>query len=181
MLFTETDVAGAWVLAPEKRSDERGFFARLWCEDEAAAHGLEPRITQVNGSYNEFKGTLRGLHMQRAPHSEAKVVRCTRGVLFDVVADLRPDSPTFLKWFGVTLDPENRLALYVPPGCAHGYQTLADQTEVFYQVSAPYTPSAEAGARHDDPALGIRWPLEVTSISDKDLAWPAIESVNGVN
>jgi dTDP-4-dehydrorhamnose 3,5-epimerase len=174
--FTETRVAGSWVIEPEPRSDERGFFARLWCEDEARERGLEPRMRQINGSYNIKRGTLRGLHLQHAPHAEAKVVRCTRGSVFDVVADLRPDSPTYLKWFGVELTPDNRLALYVPPGCAHGYQTLADDTEVFYQVSVPYAPGAEGGARYDDAMLGIEWPLEVTSISGKDLAWPLIDA-----
>ena len=176
MLFTETSVKGSWVIEPEPRNDDRGFFARLWCEDEAAAHGLEPRMRQINGSFNKSKGTLRGLHLQHAPHAEAKVVRCIRGSVFDVVADLRPESATFLKWFGIELDPENRLALYIPPGCAHGYQTLVDETEVFYQVSVAYAPGAEGGARYDDSSLGVDWPLDVTSISEKDLAWPLIDA-----
>jgi dTDP-4-dehydrorhamnose 3,5-epimerase len=170
--FIETEIPGAWILQPEPHSDERGFFARLWCEDEARAHGLDPHIAQINGSFNKLKGTLRGLHFQKAPHAEAKVVRCMRGAMFDVVVDLRPESPAYMRWMSVELNEHNRLALYIPPGCAHGFQTLADDTEVLYQVSVRYAPGAEGGAKFDDPAFGIPWPLPVTSISPRDLEWP---------
>jgi dTDP-4-dehydrorhamnose 3,5-epimerase len=156
----------------EPREDNRGFFARVWADDEFAAHGLVSRVVQMNLSYNRVAGTLRGMHFQHAPYAETKLVRCIRGAIYDVIIDLRPDSPTYKRWIGVKLTAANRLALYVPEGFAHGFQTLEDDTEVFYQVSQYYTPSAEGGVRYDDPAFGIEWPLPVTEISEKDKRWP---------
>ena len=135
---------------------------------------MEPSVKQINSSFNISRGTLRGLHLQLSPDEEAKLVRCINGAIFDVVADLRPDSPTYLQWFGAELTAEDRVALYIPPGCAHGYQTLEDSSEVLYHVSAAYAPQSESGARYDDPLLGITWPLPVSTISDKDSAWPAL-------
>jgi dTDP-4-dehydrorhamnose 3,5-epimerase len=178
MLFAETELPGAFVIDLERRGDERGFFARAWCEREFAEHGLETRVAQCNVSFNERRGTLRGLHYQVAPHSEVKVIRCTRGAVFDVIVDIRPESETYTRWIGVELSEENRRMLYVPEGFAHGYLTLADETETFYQVSVPYAPDAERGARWDDPAFGIEWPQsEGLVISEKDRAWPDFEPV----
>lgn len=171
MIFEETTVPGAFSIVPEKRGDDRGFFARVWCAREFEEHGLNPRQVQTNISFNRDKGTLRGLHYQLAPHAETKLVRCTRGAIFDVVVDLRPDSPTYRNWFGLRLSAEDHNMLLVPEGCAHGFQTLTDAAEVTYQVSAYYAPDAERGARYDDPAFTIDWPLPVTSISPKDAAW----------
>jgi dTDP-4-dehydrorhamnose 3,5-epimerase len=176
MIFTETELRGAYVIDLEPREDERGFFARAWCENEFAERGLTTRIAQCNLSYNHSAGTLRGMHYQAAPHQEAKLIRCTRGAIYDVIVDLRPDSPTYKRWTGVTLTPENRRTLYVPEGFAHGYQTLADGTETFYFVSAFYAPDAERGVRWDDPAFAIRWPdADHRTISEKDRAWPNFE------
>jgi dTDP-4-dehydrorhamnose 3,5-epimerase len=173
MRFTETALPGAFLVDLERRDDERGFFARAWCEEEFAAHGLDARISQCNLSFNERRGTLRGMHFQVPPHAEVKLVRCTRGSVYDVIVDLRPDSTTYLSWIGVELSADNRRALYIPEGFAHGYQTLMDGTETFYQVSSPYAPGAERGVRWDDPAFGIEWPdVEERVISEKDLAWP---------
>jgi dTDP-4-dehydrorhamnose 3,5-epimerase len=173
MTFTETALAGAYVIDLERRTDDRGFFARAWCRREFEEHGLSPELVQCNVAYNKVAGTLRGMHYQREPHAEAKLVRCTRGALYDVIIDLRQDSPTYKQWIGVELNDENRRMLYVPEGFAHGYQTLVDGTEAFYQVSEYYTPEAEAGVRWDDPAFGISWPAaERRIISDKDQAWP---------
>lgn len=176
MIFHPTELAGAFVIEPEPREDERGFFARAWCQREFSAHGLNPRFVQANLSYNRLRGTLRGLHYQLAPHQEAKLVRCCRGAIFDVLVDLRPHSSTYLKWFGVQLTAANRKMLYVPEDFAHGFQTLEDDTEVFYQVSEFYTPGAERGARWDDAAFGIQWPDVPTRIvSAKDEGWPPSE------
>ena len=176
MRFTETELPGAYLIDLQRREDDRGFFARAWCEDELAAHGLDTRVSQCNVSFNERRGTLRGLHYQVAPHAEVKIVRCTRGAIFDVIVDLRPESETYRRWLGVELNEENRRMLYVPEGFAHGYLTLADATETFYQVSVPYAPDAERGARWDDPAFGIDWPqTEGLVMSDKDRAWPDFE------
>ena len=173
MIFTETELPGAYVVDLERREDERGFFARTWCSDEFAAQGLDARLTQCNVSYNARRGTLRGMHMQLAPHAEVKLVRCTRGAIYDVIIDLRPDSPTFTRWTGVELTEENRTMLYVPEGFAHGYQALTDGSEIFYQVSEPYAPAAERGVRWDDPAFAIEWPEPGNAIlSEKDRAWP---------
>jgi dTDP-4-dehydrorhamnose 3,5-epimerase len=174
MIFTETELPGAYVIDLEPIEDARGFFARAWCEREFAEHGLETRVAQCNLSSNSHKGTLRGMHFQVAPHDEVKVIRCIRGALYDVIVDLRADSPGFRRWVGVELTQDNRRMLYVPRGFAHGFQTLVDDTETFYMVSDFYTPGAEGGVRWDDPAFGIAWPLgPPTVISDKDASWPA--------
>ncbi len=172
MIFKPTLLAGVHVIDIEAMTDARGFFARGWCKNEFDAHGITSRLAQANISQNTKKGTLRGLHYQRAPHEEAKLVRCTRGAIFDVAVDLRPDSQTYRRWFGVELTDRNHRMLLVPEGFGHGFQTLVDDTEVFYQVSQFYTPGAEHGARYDDPLFGIEWPLPVDVISDKDAGWP---------
>jgi dTDP-4-dehydrorhamnose 3,5-epimerase len=173
MLFSPTSLEGSYVIDLERREDDRGFFARAWCEREFAEHGLNARLVQCNVSFNPRRGTLRGMHFQRPPYAEAKLVRCTRGAIHDVIIDLRTGSATYKQWLGVDLTAENRRMLYVPEGFAHGYQTLEDQTEVFYQVSEFYTPEAEGGVRWDDPAFGIVWPdPEGAFLSDKDGSWP---------
>lgn len=172
MIFTKTGLREAYLIDLEKREDQRGFFARAWCQREFEEHGLVPRVVQTNISYNKYKGTLRGMHYQRAPHAETKLVRCTRGAIYDVIIDLRPDSLTYKQWLGVELTAANYRILYVPEGFAHGFQTLMDEVEVTYQVSQFYTPEAEGGLRYNDPAFGIDWPLEIQVISDKDKNWP---------
>lgn len=172
MKFTETRLKGAFIIEIEKLSDERGFFARSWCRKEFEAHGLTIQVVQANVSYNLKKGTLRGMHYQIAPYQECKLIRCTRGAIYDVIIDLRPDSPTYRKWTGVELTADNYTMFFVPEDFAHGFQTLTDETEITYQVSQFYTPGSEKGIRFDDPAFGIQWPLEITVISDKDSAWP---------
>ena len=176
MLFTESPLPGAFVIDLQQRSDERGFFARSFCAAEFEAHGLTPAVAQCNLSFNHRRGTLRGMHYQTAPATEAKLVRCTRGAIYDVIVDLRPHSPTYMRHFGVELSEENRRALYVPEMFAHGYQALTDGAEVAYQVSQAYTPGCERGLRYDDPTLGIAWPIAVTTISEKDRTWPLIEA-----
>lgn len=175
MIFTETPLKEAYIIELERIEDERGFFARSWCVREFEEHGLNPNLVQCNISFNKKKGTLHGMHYQVAPHEEAKLVRCTKGALYDVIIDLRPDSPTFKRWFGVELTAENRKALYISEGFAHGFQTLEDSTEVFYQMSEFYHPESALGVRYDDPAFGIRLPLPVTAVSKKDLAYPKWE------
>ena len=172
MLFTETEIQGAYVLDAEQIADERGFFARTWARDEFEAHGLVPDLAQCNLSYNHRKGTVRGMHWQAPPHAETKLVRCAQGALYDVVVDLRPDSPTYRRWVGVELTAENRRALYIPEGCGHGFQTLEDATEVFYMITEYYTPAAARGMRWNDPAINVTWPLDVTVISDRDAEYP---------
>lgn len=173
MIFTPLELEGAYRVDLDRREDERGFFARAWCREEFEAHGLNPALVQCNLSFNHRRGTLRGMHFQRAPHAEAKLIRCTRGAILDVIVDLRHGSPTHARWLAVELTEENRSALYVPEGFAHGYQTLVDGTETLYQVSAAYAPDAEGGVRWDDPAFGIRWPeADPRIVSDKDGAWP---------
>lgn len=172
MIFTETELKGAFVIEMERREDERGFFARAFSQDDFDAHGLNPRVSQCNIALSRRKGILRGLHYQTAPYAEAKLVRCTRGAIFDVMVDLRRESPSALQWFGVELTEHNRKMLYVPEGFAHGYQALADNAEVFYQVSEPYHPECERGARWNDPAFGIQWPLPDPILSAKDQAFP---------
>lgn len=172
MIFEETPLAGAYVVHVEEHADDRGFFGRLWCADEFDAAGLDMRVSQVNVGFSVHRGTLRGLHFQRAPHGETKLVRCTAGAVYDVVVDLRPDSPTHTRWFGVELTPDNHLQLYVPAGFAHGYQTLRDRSEICYQASVPYTPDSATGVRFDDPVFGIDWPEPVTAISEADRSWP---------
>lgn len=172
MRFVETSIPGAYVIEIVEIRDARGFFARTWCEDELRAHGLAPHIAQESCSYSEKKGTLRGLHYQAPPHEEVKLVRCTSGSCFDVIVDLRRGSPAFARWFGIELSAENRKTLYVPRGCAHGFQTLVDQTEVFYQMSDPYAPECARGVRWNDPAFGIRWPDTNPILSDRDRSFP---------
>lgn len=171
MIFTETRLKGAYIIEIEPISDERGFFARSWCQNEFEAQGLTTRLAQANISFNKQKGTLRGMHYQVEPYGEVKIVRCTQGALYDVIIDLRPDSPTYKEWIGVELTAENRRMLYVPENFGHGFQTLVDHTEASYQVSEFYTPGAEQGIRWNDPTFGIEWPAEVTVMSDKDKNW----------
>jgi dTDP-4-dehydrorhamnose 3,5-epimerase len=176
MIFRETPLSGAWLLEPERYEDERGFFARTWCRRELEEHGLDPTLSQCSVSYNHRRGTLRGLHFQAAPHEEIKLVRATRGAIWDVIVDLRPSSPTFLKHFAVVLSEEEGNQLYVPKGMAHGFLTLEDASEVFYQISEFYVPEAARGYRWDDPAFAIPWPEAVTVISEKDRKLPVFSS-----
>jgi dTDP-4-dehydrorhamnose 3,5-epimerase len=172
MIFTGTNIDGVWVIDAERLEDERGFFARTWDADEFTEQGLNPELTQCSISYNLARGTLRGMHYQAAPHEETKLVRCTAGAIFDVALDLRPGSPTFKAWFGVELSAQNRRALYVPEGCAHGFLTLEDDSEVHYQISQAYMPDAARGVRWDDPAFAISWPGEVVVINERDRSYP---------
>lgn len=174
MQFAASPIAGGWVIDPSPRADGRGRFMRAWCEREFAAHGIAFRPLQANMGFSVHRGTVRGLHYQVAPALEAKLVRCTRGAIFDVLVDLRPSSPTHRRWFGTELSAENGRMLYVPELCAHGYQTLEDETEMFYHTSAYYSPDAVRGARFDDPAFGIAWPLPVSVVSDQDQQWPLL-------
>lgn len=171
MRFHELEIPGAYRIEPEPIADDRGFFARTFCRQVFIEHGLEPVVAQCNISWNRARGTVRGMHFAVLPADEAKLVRCTRGAVHDVLLDLRPASPAFKRALGLRLDDENRHALYVPPGVAHGFQTLADDTEVFYQMSTAYDPECARGVRHDDPAFEIRWPLAISVISDRDLAF----------
>ena len=175
MIFAATQLEGAWLIDLDPREDERGFFARIWCRHELAAQGLDTEIAQESLSFNRHRGTVRGLHFQRPPHEETKIVRCTRGGIFDVIVDLRPQSASYLRWQGFELTGANRKALYVPKGFAHGFQTLADDVEIVYQISKFYAPSSAGGYRFDDAAFGIVWPLPVTMISERDLSWPAFQ------
>lgn len=172
MTFTETPLAGAYLIDLQPHHDDRGFFARTYCREEFAAHGLNPEVVQCNLSYNRLAGTLRGMHFQKPPYEEAKLVRCVRGAIHDVVVDLRPQSKTFRQHFAVTLSAQNRSALYIPTAFAHGFQTLSDDCEIEYQMSQSYQPMAAAGFRYDDPAFAISWPRPVTLISQQDLSWP---------
>jgi dTDP-4-dehydrorhamnose 3,5-epimerase len=172
MIIAPAALEGVFVIEAEKLHDHRGYFARVWCEREFAEHHLPMQIVQASIAYSRAKGTLRGLHYQAEPHGEIKLVRCTRGAAYVVLVDLRPDSPTAKSWIGVELSAENARGLYVPKGVAQGYQTLADDTELYYQMSHVYVPEAARGVRFDDPALAIRWPLETTVISDRDRSWP---------
>lgn len=174
MIFHKTDLNDAWLIELDKRGDERGFFARTMCREEFAAHGLITEYVQANTSFSAEKGTLRGMHYQLPPHTEAKLVRCIKGAIVDIIVDLRPASSTYLKHQAFELDANNRRQLYVPPGFAHSFQSVSEDSEVSYLVSAPYTPAAERGVRYNDPRLGIKWPLPVTVISDKDANWPLL-------
>lgn len=158
MIFTETNLKGAFIIDPEPHRDERGFLAQSWSAEEFEKHGLNPRVAECNVSFSKRAGTLRGMHFQSAPHAQAKTVRCTRGAIFDAIIDLRPDSATFKQWFGVELTADNYRLLYVPEGFAHGFQTLVDNSEIFYQMSDIYAPKLAGGVRWDDPAFGIEWP-----------------------
>lgn len=173
MNFKETKLGGAFVIDLEIFKDDRGFFARAWCRREFEAHGLIGKLIQSNISFNRKAGTLRGMHYQIAPHEEAKLVRCTKGAIYDVIIDLRPHSPTYQEWVAVELSADNYKMVYVPEGFAHGYQTLVDDTEVFYHVTEFYAPAAERGVRFDDPAFEITWPMDVVLISSKDRNWPS--------
>jgi dTDP-4-dehydrorhamnose 3,5-epimerase len=170
--FVPTPLAGAYMVDPEPRNDARGFFARTWCQKEFEEHGLNPRLVQCSISFNIKKGTWRGMHYQAAPNEEAKVVRCTAGAICDVIVDLRPDSPTFRQHLTVMLSAKNRKMLYIPERFAHGFVTLEDDTEVFYQMSAFYSPESARGFRWNDPSFDIRLPFEVTVISERDQGYP---------
>ncbi|WP_339736407.1 dTDP-4-dehydrorhamnose 3,5-epimerase [uncultured Sunxiuqinia sp.] len=172
MRFIETALKGAFVIEINQITDERGFFGRSWCKREMEEHGLNGNVVQANTSFSKTKGTLRGMHYQKHPHEETKLIRCTKGAIYDVIVDLRKDSPTYLKWFGIELSETNYKMLYVPEKFAHGFITLTDDAEVTYLVTEFYTPGAEAGLRFDDPTLKIDWPLEATVISEKDSQHP---------
>jgi len=172
MIFTETKLRGAFIIEPERLEDERGFFARTFDQKEFEAHGLNPRVMQCNISFNKKKGTLRGMHYQMAPYQEAKLLCCTKGAIYDVIIDLRKDSATFKQWIAVELTAENRRMLYIPEGFAHGFQTLKDEAEVFYQMSEFYHPESAKGVRWNDPAFGIVWPDDIWVISDRDRRYP---------
>ncbi|KOH46940.1 dTDP-4-dehydrorhamnose 3,5-epimerase [Sunxiuqinia dokdonensis] len=172
MKFNETELKGAFVLEINQLTDERGFFGRSWCKREMEEHGLNGNVVQANTSFSKTKGTLRGMHYQKHPHEETKLIRCTKGAIYDVIVDLRKDSPTYLKWFGIELSENNYKMLYVPEKFAHGFISLTDDAEVTYLVTEYYTPGAEAGLRFNDPKLKIDWPLDVTVISEKDRQHP---------
>ncbi len=173
IIFKETNVKGAFLIEPEKFADPRGFFARSFSEEEFLAHGLRGKFVESGISFNWEKHTVRGMHWQAPPNEQAKLVRCTRGAVFDVVIDLRPDSPTYKQWYGADLTAENRLLLYIPEGCAHGYQTREDFSEIFYELSGKYAPPSERGVRWNDPVFGIRWPeMENVIIKDRDRDYP---------
>ena len=177
MLFTETDLPGAFIVDLEQREDERGFFAREFCQEEFEAHGLKPVVVQANLAFNAKAGTLRGMHFQYPPAAETKLVRCMRGAILDIIIDLRPESPTYLQHIEMELNEDNWRALYVPERFAHGYQALKDNTVTSYHVGEVYTPSAEGGLLHDDPALGLNWPMPISVISEKDRAFHPYESI----
>ncbi len=172
MIFQETKLQGVFEITIEPKADERGFFARTWCQQEFETHGLSPRLSQCSISFNNKRGTLRGMHYQAAPYPEAKLVRCTKGSLCDVVVDLRPQSPTFKQWIGITLTAEKRNMMYVAEGCAHGFITLEDETEIFYQISEFFKPELSRGVRWNDPVFCIDWPEAVTVISERDRTYP---------
>jgi len=173
--FTETAIVGVWVIDPDFREDERGRFFRAWCSQEFAEHGINFKPVQANMGLSTRKGTVGGMHFQIEPAVEAKLVRCTRGAIFDVALDLRAESPTYGKWFGTELSMDNGRMLYVPERCGHGYQTLVDDTEMHYMASQFYTPGTAQGARFDDPAFNIQWPLEPTAVSAQDRNWPLVQ------
>jgi dTDP-4-dehydrorhamnose 3,5-epimerase len=172
MIFEPTLLAGAFLVHLQRHEDERGFFARSFCAEEFAAHGLPSAFVQCNVSYNRLRGTLRGMHIQREPRPEGKVVRCTMGAAYDAMVDLRKDSPTYCRWVSAEITAANRLALYIPPGIGHGFQTLVDDTELFYQMTEYYVPDLAAGVRWDDPAFGIEWPIPDPIISPRDSSFP---------
>lgn len=175
MIFIETAVVGVFVIEPERFNDERGHFARTYCRQEFAAHGLESSIAQCSTSFNLRAGTVRGMHYQADPHGEAKLVRCTSGVIYDVALDLRPTSVSYLRWHAAELTADNGRALFIPAGCAHGFQTLGDASEILYQISVPFEPSAARGVRWDDPAFAIEWPAPPAggrTISSRDAGYP---------
>lgn len=175
MIFEPTPLKDAWVIRFDPHVDDRGYFTRAFCKKEFEEHGIEAAVVQCNSSFNKVAGTLRGMHFQKEPAQETKLVRCIRGSLYDTIVDLRPDSPSYMQHFGVELTEDNLTMLFVPRGFAHGFLTLEDNTEAFYMVSEFYTPGCEGGLRHDDPALGIQWPRAVASISEKDANWPLLK------
>ncbi len=172
MIFKETTLSDAYVIEPERINDHRGFFGRIWCKNELKQKGLKTELAQSNVGFSYSKGTLRGLHFQKRPHAEVKLVRCTRGAIFDVIVDLRRESPSFKRWFGVELNEENCNMIYVPEGFAQGYVTLADNTEMYYHTSEFYHPSSAFGIRYDDPEFRIEWPTEIKVVSQQDKEWP---------
>jgi len=172
MTFTETAIRGVFIVDLERMEDERGFFARSFCQEEFRARGLKTEIAQSNVSFNRRQGTLRGMHLQVAPAAEAKLVRCTRGAVHDVIVDLRPEAPTYCKWVAVRMTEHDGRALYIPEGIAHGFQTLRDNTELFYQMFRAYAPEWQRGVRWDDPAFGIEWPIPNAIISERDMSYP---------
>lgn len=171
MDFEPCEISGAYLIRPRKIEDDRGYFARAWCEREFLEHGLQVHIKQSNMAVTKCRGTLRGLHFQTAPHEEVKILRCVRGEIFDVIVDLRKDSSTYLKWQGFTLNPGNGNAIYVPEGCATGYMTLADDTEIYYHTTAEFAPDNATGVRYDDPAFAIEWPMAAVIVSPQDASW----------
>jgi dTDP-4-dehydrorhamnose 3,5-epimerase len=177
VIFTETKLKGAFTIDLERREDSRGFFARAFCQHEFEAHGLKPVIAQANVAHNVFKGTVRGMHFQYPPAAETKLVRCTRGAIFDIIVDLRPESPTYLDHVAVELNEDNQRALYVPERFAHGYQVLSDNTDTSYQVGEFYTPEAEAGLLYNDRRLALKWPLPLGTISDKDKKFRSLDEI----
>ncbi len=179
MIFQETEIPGVMAVHLNRIADQRGFFARSWCQEEFEKAGINARLVQCSISYNPRKGTLRGMHFQVAPHAEAKLVRCTMGTIYDVIVDLRVDSPTYKKWMGINLTAENRDLIYIPEGCAHGFLTLEDKCEVFYQISEFYHAEAARGVRWNDPAFGIDWPAEPQLMSDRDRDYPDFGSDKG--
>ena len=175
MLFTELKLPGAFIIDVERLEDDRGFFGRIWCKQEFKEHGLNTSLVQANASYNKFNGTLRGMHFQKKPFQETKLVRCTKGAIYDVIVDIRPQSQTFKQWIGVELNEDNRRMLYVPEGFAHGYLTLQDETEVYYMITEYYTKASEGGILWNEPEIGIEWPQKPKIISDKDLIHPPFD------
>ena len=176
MRFQETKIPGLFLIDLERRQDQRGFFARSWCLREFSERGLNAGVVQINVGYTTNRGGLRGMHFQAAPHAEAKTARCTRGAIFDVAVDLRPESPTFKQWFGAELTAENHRMMHIPEGCAHGYQTLVNDTEMEYLTTAYYSPQDASGVRFDDPEFAVIWPLPITSISEADRSWPDFQT-----
>lgn len=179
MKFFPTKINGVVLIELERRVDDRGFFARQWCAQEFAGAGLDIRIAQINTARSTAAGTLRGMHYQKSPHGEAKLVRCTSGVVYDVAVDLRPQSPTYRQWFGIELDSATGRMLYIPEGCAHGYLTLTADADLSYQATVPYAPASASGVRHDDPAFGIVWPAPIRVMSEQDRSWPYLERTDG--
>jgi dTDP-4-dehydrorhamnose 3,5-epimerase len=179
MIFEATPLAGLLLVKPEKRPDQRGYFSRLWCDQQFPSAGVPFAPRQISASYNAAAGTLRGMHWQAEPHAEAKLVRATRGQIFDVAVDLRPDSSSRFKWFGAILDAENQIGLFIPPGFAHGFITLAEASEVLYLIDTPFQPESSRGARYDDPTFGVQWPRAPAVVSERDLAFPPVTGAPG--
>jgi len=175
MIYTPSRIPGAWIMDVEPIHDQRGFFAMTWLPEELRERGMDPALAQCNLAFNHKRGTLRGMHFQKAPHAQAKIIRVTRGAVLDVIVDLREDSPTYRQWDAVELSAENRRMFYMPEGIAHGYLTLTDNTEAYYHASSPWVPAAESGVRWDDPAFAIKWPFRAEVISDKDTSWPLVK------